>query len=526
MNEQIKKIIETFKQFWSNASSKMRKIIIAGAVITLILAVALSIVLNSKDYVVIFEDLAATENTEIMAKLQEMGVDAKTEGGSIMVLKEEESNVRMSLATEGYPKSGLNYYLIEQSSGMLTTDYQRKQYETMQLQERIAASIKTLENVKDAVVTIAAPGDSSFYLQEKEDPTASIIVHMKSGTSLSEKQIIGIQNLVSGSVVGLKNQNVTILDGQGNDLIEGDSIARTPEQLKLNITREIESDLRKKVYGILDGPYDSSKIKVAVTATINVDDLVTEENLYQPSDDGDNTGVVSEETSTDESSSSTQQDGGVPGTESNSQIPTYTTNGGSGNSSSSSSSENIKYQVSQIKSQSQNKGAKIEAISIGVAVDKASFEAGERESVMELVAFAAGVAPEDVTVQNFRFSQPDEETMADVAEESIKSILPFIIIGAVLLIIILTVVLLLLRARKKKQLEEELAIAERIAEEEKAAALNTLFGKDGQPIEGVDPIPIKQPLDLKRDEIKEFAISNPEIAAQMIKSWLRSDGDS
>lgn len=524
MNEQIKKIIETFKQFWSNATLKMKRIIIAGAALTLVLAIVLSIVLNTKDYVVIFDDLATTENTEIMAKLQEMGVDAKIENGSIMVLNEEESNVRMALATEGYPKSGLNYYLIEQGSGMLTTDYQRKQYENMQLQERIGASIKTLENVRDAVVTIAAPGESAFYLQEKEEPTASVIVHMKTGTSLSDKQIVGIQNLVSGSVVGLTTQNVIILDGRGNDLVEGDALARTPEQLKLNITREIENDLRKKVYGVLEGPYDSSRIKVAVTATINVDDLITEENLYQPSPDGDNTGVISEETRTDESSSSTQQDGGIPGTESNSQIPTYPTTGGSGNSTSSSSSENIKYQVSQFKSQSQNKGAKIEAISIGVAIDKAAFEVGERESVTELVAFAAGVAPDDVTVQNFRFSQADEETMADPDEGGIRSMLPFIIIAALLLIAVLTAILLFLRARKKRK-QEELEIAERIAEEERLAALDTLFGPDGQPIESVEPIPIKQPSDTKRDEIKDFAVSNPEIAAQMIKSWLRNDGE-
>lgn len=48
--------------------------------------------------------------------------------------------------------------------------------------------------------------------------------------------------------------------------------------------------------------------------------------------------------------------------------------------------------------------------------------------------------------------------------------------------------------------------------------MESLFGET---INEVKPItPIK---DVKREEIKEFARSNPEIAAQMIRSWLRSE---
>ncbi len=59
--------------------------------------------------------------------------------------------------------------------------------------------------------------------------------------------------------------------------------------------------------------------------------------------------------------------------------------------------------MSQTKSQTQKSGATVESITIGIAIDKASFEPGERESVTQLVAYAAGVSPESITVQNFRF---------------------------------------------------------------------------------------------------------------------------
>lgn len=523
MSEQLKNFLTSFKQFWSNASKKLKIIIIGCASFILILAIVLSIALNSKDYVVIFEDLASSENTEILAKLQEMGVEVRAAEGDIMVPAEEESNVRMQLATEGYPKSGLNYYLIEESNGMLTTDYQRKQYENMQLQERIAASIKTLEGVKDAVVTIAAGSDDTFYLQEKEAPTASVIVHMKDDAKLTDEQITGIQNLVTKSVQGLTKDNVALLDGQGNDLIETSSASRTPEILKLTVTREIESDIRKKIMSVLVGPYESKDLKVAVSATVNLDDLIQESTVYQPSPDGNNSGVISEETRSDESSSSSQQDGGVPGTDTNSQVTTYPTTGGTGSSSSSSSGESITYQVSQIKSQSQNKGAKVEAISIGVAVNKASFDPGERDSVTELVAFAAGVTPDDVTVQNFRFPGDDAIETTTGEGRTVRQMLPFII-AAVALLLIAAIVACILHSKKKRREEEAAALAEaERLEAERQAALAALRGTEEG--DGVEPISVKPPQDTKRDEIKEFAVNNPEIAAQMIKSWLRSEND-
>jgi len=226
----------------------------------------------------------------------------------------------------------LSYYLIQENSGMLTTDYERKQYMNMQLQERIGASIKTLDGVKDAVVTITVPEDDVFYLQEKEKPTASVILHMKPGSTLTESQILGIQNLVAKSVQGLSKEDIALADNLGNDLIAS-STSNNPEFSKITVTREIENDIRKKVTAVLLGPYTAQQFKVSVSATVDTDSLVKEELTYIPSPDGNNSGVISEETGKSENSSSSQGDGGVPGTTTNSEVPTYQTGGSTGESS-------------------------------------------------------------------------------------------------------------------------------------------------------------------------------------------------
>lgn len=517
MNEQIQNALAPLKQFWSKTPTAVKRIALGGVIISLISAITISLLLNSEDYVVIFDELNEREATEILVKLQEMDVEVRLEDRDvILVPSKDESRVRMALATEGYPKSGLSYYLIEENSGMLTTDYERKQYTNMQLQERIAASIKTLDGVKDAVVTITTPSEQVFYLEEEEVPSASVIIHMNSGSVLKESQIIGIQNLVAKSVQGLSVDNIALSDSQGNDL-SGSTTRNNPDYSKISVTREIENEIKKKINAVLVGPYKTSEFKLSVTATIDTDQLIKEETLYIPSEAGNNTGVISEETREEQSSSNTQVDGGVAGTTANSEIPTYPTVEGGEGSTSSSSSEYTKYQVSQTKSQIQKSGATIENISIGIAVDKLSFDPGERESVIQLVAFATGVSSENISVQNFKFSEVEEElSNPEAMSEGFSKILWLGILGGILFLVLLIVILVIMRKARHKN-----EFGKTKGHHDKEEVLNDIFGAiDAEKVMHITPV-----RDAKREEIKEFAKENPEIVAQMIKTLLRSDNE-
>lgn len=515
MNEQITRVLGPLKEFWANTSKGVKSALIVGLIIMVIVALALSIMLNVKDYVVIYDKLSSTETSEILAQLQQMDVDVKLDGnGSVMVLKKDESRVRMALATAGYPKSGLSYYLLEQSGGMLTTDYERQQYQNAQLQERIAASIKTLDGVKDAIVTITAPGEKVFYLQEEEPPSASVIIHMQGGDSLTDSQVSGIQNLVVKSVAGLVRENVAISDSSGSDLT-GNSFG-SANHTKIGITREIENDIRKKVLSVLEGPYGRDKLRISVSAVVDTDDLFTEEKIYTPSPDGNNTGVISQESRSEESSATTQADGGIAGTTSNSEVPIYPVAGASGESTSSSSSESTTYLVSQVISQFQKEGARIEDVSIGIALDQPTLGQDERDRIMRLVAYAVGVPPESITVENFVFFQDEGVgTVLQPEEEGLDRILIYAGAGAFLLLIAIVFIILSLMKKKRKK-REALAMAEGVSAQ---GAIDQLFGQEEE-LPQITPV-----RDARREQIRDFAETNPEIAAQMIRSWLKSEND-
>ncbi|MEI8217032.1 MAG: flagellar basal-body MS-ring/collar protein FliF [Eubacteriales bacterium] len=512
MNEQLNKTMQPLKQFWNSTSSGVKQLIGGLIAIVLVVSMAGSFLLNQKDYVVIFDQLTVAESTEILAQLQDMNVSVKVNGSTIMVPKNDESRIRMALATAGYPKSGLSYYLIQQGSGMLSTDYDRKQYVNMQLQERIGASIKTLDGVKDAIVTITIPEDNVFYLQEASQPSsASVIIHMNPGTVLTQSQIAGIQNLVAKSVAGLSKDNIAISDSQGNDLV-GNSETSSSDYQKVSLTNEIENDLKKKILAVLEGPYESSKLRVSVTAKINTNNLVKEETIYTPSPDGKNSGVISSESSTSDTASGTPSAGGVAGTSSNSTVPTYQTTAGTANGAYLNTGADVTYQVSQSKAQSEKIGPEIESISIGIAVDKASFAPGEQANITQLVAFATGVSPAVVSVQNFTFFQP---TVTPGIEAPIPANNTRLYIiaggGAGVLILILAVVGILLGRKKGKKVKRMPV--------NRQESLDELFGEVVE--KPLRHIPPKN--DVRKQEIQEFSRSNPEIAAQLIKSWLKTE---
>ncbi len=519
MNEQLKKVLDPIKNFWGGLSRRAKIILIAVVFTVLIMALALTVVLNKTEYVTIYDDLSESEASEILKALSDQDVDVKIVGGdSIQVPADQEARVRMSLATAGYPKSGLSYYLIEENSGMLTTDYERKQYENMQLQERLGAAIETLEGVKQAIVTLAQTEESVFYLTEQTDPTASVVVHMEKNKTLTAEQVEGIRNLVASAVSGLTPANVSMTDGHGNDLTPDDAYGGDTKRAAL--ADEVESAIKKKIEHVLDGIYGEDHYRASVRATIDTDNLVREEMTYYPSDpqnNGNNTGVVNEETHATDGYSSESGDGGVPGTSTNADVTTYPTGDGNSTTTSDSTSDNIKYDVSYVKTLLEKNGAYIQNLSVGVVIDKTGFDPGERENLLELVAGASGVPRESITIQGFKFFEEPAEPETEI-QGGLPTVAYIAIAGVLLLLVIALIASIIIRKKRKAMEEAALAEAEQMEAEK---MLNAQFGEAQEEEE------FHQPLERVEDglvtEIKEFTVANPEVAAQMIKQWLRAD---
>lgn len=526
MKDQATNVLKSIQQFWKSQEKK-RKIIFLSVLGGIILfAVVLTIILNKPNYTVLFSSLEQSEASEVVSIIKDMGVDAQVKSdGTILVPKDQENSLRVELATKGYPKSGYSYDIWTNNVSMFTTDSQKREIAKMQLQERLQATISEFEGIDKAIVTLDIPEQSSTVISTRNnEPSASVVVHLKDGVKLSSNQISGITRLVMKAISGLKEENVSVVDQNANLLIatddNGDSDALLVETKRLQFKNAFESQLENAAKNLLVKAYGKENVEVSVNASFNYDKKVSEDTKYTPSV-GDS-GMIQHE----DSSSAWGKDGtssGVVGVEPNADGTYPTEDSTQSGTSWGESSKSTSYLVNTLKEQTEKNGVYVEKVMVSVVLYKDTLTEEEQLKVLSTVANATGTKPEFVSVQNLPALGSTPGEIPTITEDFMfgLSMQEFIIyavaIIALLFIILLTFAILIKKSKKKKAMK--LAIA-------------AVTATQGEQEVSVEPIDIKKlsdaPPDTKeamiRREIGDFAKNSPEIAAQLLKSWLREDG--
>ncbi|MEL7649228.1 MAG: flagellar basal-body MS-ring/collar protein FliF [Sedimentibacter sp.] len=522
MADQIKNIGKSIKDFWIKLSGKNKKLIVIGSSAVVIAALVIAIILNNKDYVVLFNDIDDEETAEVMQILQESNVDYKYEkSGNILIPEEQESTLRMQLAQSGHPRTGANYDIFTENIDFMTTDYEKRKYELFQLQERLQASIKTIDGVKEAIVTINMPEKSNFAWEtDKSESSASVKVNLENGKKLSTSQTDGIMQLVVKSVEGLKEENVAIVDTDGNSLMTSREMQQTNSiKLKLEIEKEFEKETERNVTEFLAKIYGEENVKVSAKCTINFDKKISEMLQYLP-DEETKQGVVGNSQNEREITGPGETVGGVAGTESNAEVPTYPGVVVQGDNIYFKDSSSINYLVSQLKEQIEHNPGEIEQLTVAAVINRASIRDEELAEVKELIAFSVGISTEDIALHNMLFFDPDAPAIPVVSTDpevvsglTLQQMLIFGGIALAVLAVMIFIISLILRKRKKKKEELNKNSA-------KAEASATDYSwhdiQEGIKIQETQEQAIKK-------QLKEFTSSNPEIAAQLIRTWLKGD---
>ncbi|WP_312831596.1 flagellar basal-body MS-ring/collar protein FliF [Sedimentibacter saalensis] len=524
MADQIKNIVKSIKDFWDKISIKSRKIIIGGFAGIVVASLIIALVLNNKEYVVLFSGIDKEETAEVMKQLQENNVDYKYEkDGTILIPEAQESTLRMQLAQSGHPRSGTNYDVFTENIDFMTTDYEKRQYEIFQLQERLQSSIMTIDGVKEAIVTINVPEEKNFAWETNTtEPSASVKVNLKNGKSLSSSQTDGIMQLVVKSVKGLKEENVAIIDTDGNSLVASGEIKQTNTiKLKLEIEKQFEKETIKNVSEFLAKIYGEENIKVSAKCTINFDKKISEMLQYLP-DQETKLGVPGSTQNQREITGPGETVGGISGTESNAEVPTYPGVVVEGDNIYFKDSNSINYLVSQLKEQIEHNPGEIEQLTVAAVINKASIRDEELTEVKELIAFSAGISTEDIALHNMLFYDPNAPAQPAISDEvnteqiTMREILIYGGIALAVLSVLIFILSIVLRKRKKKK--EALEAAKSKAEAEAAAAGDFSWQdiQDGIKLQETQEQAIKK-------QLKEFTTTNPEIAAQLIRTWIKGD---
>lgn len=555
--------MQKLKEHWQNLSDKSRKMLMAIAGGTAAIAIIAVLVLKlgtNTDYSTLFTGLNQEEAQEVVALLQEEGVDYRfnDKDGAIRVPAVKADQTRAELLSKGYPKSGFTYDMYRNNAGLMTTESDKKQYTLYDLQDRLGAQIRLFEGVQDAKVTIAEAAEQKYALQDNTntDASASVVVTMEAGQSLNDSKAAAIKNLIARSVRGLNFTNVAVFDADtmmevGGSAAGEDAFGSAKDLTAL--TSLIENNISVNVRRVLEKLYGSGNVAVSVKGTLNMERLIQENTQYSTPEkinEQDKTGLLNREDTINENSAASDQGaGGVAGADANADTPRYTNqdNTQAIADSYSNSSATREWLYNSVKEQRQVDPGVLENATVGIVINTDDTTTVTNNQLINLVADSAGI-PRDLANQSITIVRaPSQEAVPVITPPEQPQTkddglpLPIVIamIAGGILILLLFLLLLMEKRRRRRKADEYVDSPNMYAVEEEARApeteappvnvLNTEAGLQMQAEnaemernEEILNLRMQHSLKLKQN-IGEFVDQNPQIAAKLVQSWLRGE---
>lgn len=545
VKEKAKAFLDKTKETLKKVSKKIW-IIIAAVLVALIVAIAVVLTLNKGNYEVLVTQVSNNEASTILNFLSEQGVtDYKVEdGNTILVPAGQEAALKARLLMANLNQTG-HYY--QENISAFSTNEERTTAKLLDLQDNMAATIRNIDNVVDATVNIT-PGENRAYILDSNNvvkASAGIMVTMVQGTMLTDEQAAAIQAFVAHSVQGLEIESVSITDTIGNIYLTGDALSGDASALKLQLQQSFENRINTNVKKVLDPIFGEDNVKVAATCEVEIDQTTAHgKDVLLPEGYEDGRGIRDAEAWTWYITRPGEElPGGVVGSEVNSDLPEQVEAGATPeeNDRTLGGSKQIDYGNSWREYETNNNGAvRMTDCSIAVTINSRTAGDFNVDAVRQHVARAANIEGErdpitneeildgKISVLAMDFYDPRTEVGPVVPGIDGVTIQTWMLIaagvGLLLFIILLTVILLLRRKKRKKQEEEE----ERQRQEAEALLRVAGLGQEGEGPEtgaNVMDLEMERGMELRKD-IRQFANDNPEIAAQMIKGWLRGGDEN
>jgi len=289
MSEFFRQLLTQFRDIWQRFNA-VQKAILASAFVLIFagILVVISIqAVNATDsrMATLFPNMDIATAADITNFLKENKYEYKldNDGRTILVPKESIYEVRMALASAGLPKSqGKGYELFDKNQLGMTDFAQNLNYRRA-VEAELSRSIESFRAVELARVHVSIPKQTLF-MDKKEEPTASVVLKIRSGEDLQDRQIKGIQHLVASAIDGLRARQVSVLDDHGTLLTKGYADNAVAEQTDHNmeLRRSTEAYLKRQVLTILDGVLGPNKASVTVSTDLDFDEISRTVESYDP----------------------------------------------------------------------------------------------------------------------------------------------------------------------------------------------------------------------------------------------------
>ena len=269
----------------------------------------------------LFPSLPDADKAAVTAALDAANISSTIDSGTgaLTVSEDDYSRARLLLAGQGLPKAAPGGYAILDQLPMGVSRAVEGERLRQARESELAKSIEEIDAVEEARVHLAMP-ESSVFVRDTSSPSASVIVKLQPGRSLSDAQVSSVVNLVASSVPGMKPDMVTIVDQMGALLThapgqDGGSIAA---QARIDFQRRIEDKYREQLAKLLTPLVGAGNFSAEIQADVNLDETQATRETY------DKTGALRAEQgnwSGESKDGANGTPGGIPGALSNTPPP-------------------------------------------------------------------------------------------------------------------------------------------------------------------------------------------------------------
>lgn len=499
-------LLERGRALVDRIGGRRRALILAAGVGVVALILALSSWATAPAYVPLYQNVPLESVGRMTEQLDEAAIPYTLDasGSGISVPAPELARARVALAGAGLggEKARPGLELFDQPSWGMTDFSQRVNYRRA-LEGELERTIGRMRGVQAAQVHLAMSEQSSL-LRGNRPTEASVVLSLQGGAAPEPAVVKGIAALVSGSVDGVRGEDVMVLDDAGRLLSSaaepGSADALANRQLEMR--REMEQYLESKATDLVAQAVGAGNARVRVTAELSFDRVERTTESVDP----DRQAVASE-----------QKSAILPGPQ-----------GGAGSETSTATYENTR----SLETFSSN-GGTLKRLTVAVLVNEKPGTAGrttprapaELERLQALVSSAVGVDPrrgDVVSVVSMPFDgaaglpvKEEKPSAAELVRDFQRPVL-----NLVVLLLAAYIALKLVRALRPPAApradegEPPLPALAAGQAEERTAVPGAL-----PPAEPAIPLPPPPPtvLDRVADVVKE----HPEVAARLARAWMK-----
>ena len=275
-------------------------------------AAALWMAISSGPDRVLYTSLTDAERAKVVDTLEAGGIDYAIDNstGALSVSENDVYKAKMLVASNAGIAAPEGAEAMLDAMPLGTSRTLEGERLRLARERELNLTIKEIDGIESVRVHLATP-DRSVFVRDNNAPTASVMVRLVGGRSLSQEQVSAIVNLVAASVPGMSADAVRVVDQNGRLL----SDPREKQGEGLDLQREHEAKLREQLDALLLPLLGEGNFSAQVQVELDRSEVTKARETYEKE------GVVRSESERNATRTGAAPAGGVPGVTANTPPP-------------------------------------------------------------------------------------------------------------------------------------------------------------------------------------------------------------